>query len=887
MNFDSTDIKYFLKFFHFPVLLSLFQLIVLTPTFGTNSTHLPTNNNTTDFPIKIIDAETNEPLIGATVINITKHPDFRGGHASDIDGMVTLKDPGHRDIIQISSISFSTQKIPFNQIRSANWIVKMLPDVEVLITVEVSGRKEQRTEEIPYEIQRIGTKEIEYLNAQTSADILLSAGAYVQKSQMGGGSPILRGFEANRVLLVVDGVRMNNAIYRNGHLQNSISIDNSILEQAEIIYGPGALMYGSDALGGVIHYKTRDPKLHLIPDGKDFQFTTGAYTRFSTANKEKTLHLDIDYGTDTWGSLTSITYSDFGDLTAGNKRPKGYEDYGKRKFFVFRNEDIDEIVEGDPDIQRGTAYSQIDFLQKVKFQASDHLYFILNLQYSTSSDIPRYDALQDTLGAADELKWAEWYYGPQQRMLASLKAKIEKPSGIFDKATFIASAQRIDEDRLKRKFRKRHRTFNLENVSVFAFTGDFDKYLDKDKQHTFSYGFEGTYNQVDSRAGRMNINTGNVIYDEITRYPSNGGSMLTYAGYSTYNWRSKNNALNFNFGGRYTSNEVSFDYLESDKDLIDWPENFYEGISIPNNALNWAVGLTYKSKDNWQFKGVTSTAFRAPNLDDLAKVRPKNGKATIPNAELRPELSLNYEVTLGKQIGALNKDKEGTYFLLSGTGFYTELTDAIIREKGELPNGDKTIIVDEEAHEVQQNVNEGEAFIYGASGNVEFNWNDRLIFRSGINFTKGRRLFKDAENSFDTLVPFDHIPPTYGRASLIFQTKKLRLEGLVQFNSAKPISEYAVDVKYNPETRLYTFDREGLSDNIEHGLINNNPEPGESIYEGLPAWVTYNFYASYQFTKGFSINIGLENIMDIHYRNFGSGVSAPGRNFSIAFRGKF
>jgi hemoglobin/transferrin/lactoferrin receptor protein len=886
---ESTEIKNLLKKYIFPVLLLLSQITIFSPVFCTATSPFFPTDNVNDYPIQILDGENNEPLIGATVINITQNPKGDEGTVTDIDGKTALKNPAHRDQFRISYLGYATQSFYFFEIREKyKGVIKLYPGVAIILPVLVTGRKDQATEEIAYEIQRVGSKEIASSNAQNSADILLNAGVYVQKSQMGGGSPILRGFEGNRVLLVIDGVRMNNAIYRNGHLQNSVTIDNSILEQAEVIYGPGALMYGSDALGGVVHYKTRDPKLHLAPDGKYYQFASNAYTRFSTANKEKTIHLDLDYGTDTWGSLTSVTYSDFGDLTAGSKRPKGYEDFGKRKFFVYRNENIDEVREGDPDIQRGTAYSQIDLLQKVKFQPNKDFYMVLNLQYSTSSNVPRYDVLLDTVSAADDLKWAEWYYGPQQRLFASLKAKFQKPTALFDKATFIASFQRIDEDRLQRKYLKRHRTFNLEDVYVYGFTGDFDKFLDKKHQHTFSYGFEGNYNQVYSKAGRININTGEVIYDELTRYPSGGGTMLTYAGYTTYNWQSKNKTLNFNFGGRYTNNEVSFDYLASDADLIDWPDTYYDGVSLTNKALNWGIGLTYRSKNNWQFKAVTSTAFRAPNLDDLAKVRPKNGKATVPNTDLTPEFSLNYEATLGKQFGVLNKEKVGTYLLLSGTGFYTELTDAIVREKGQLPNGATSITFDKSEYEVQQNFNAGEAYVYGASGNLEFNWNDRLIFQSSINFTKGRRIYKEPELNglIDTLVPMDHIPPMYGRASLIFQTEKLRIEGLIRFNGAKSVDEYAVN-NIDYEDRMYFIDREGMSDNIEYGLINKNPAPEESIYQGLPAWMTYNLYASYQFNKSFSINIGLENIADIHYRYFSSGVSAPGRNFSIAFRGNF
>jgi len=324
VNAESTEIKNFLKKYFFPTLLLLFQLTVATVSSATNLPHLSSSDSFNDYPIQVFDGETNEPIIGATVVNITQNPDgATGGTITDIDGKTVLKNPGHRDVIQLKYTGYADLDIYFFKIREAKGVIKMFPGTVVLEIVEITGRTDQAEEEIPYEVKRIKTKEIAYQNSQTSADILVNAGAYIQKSQMGGGSPILRGFEANRVLLVVDGVRMNNAIYRNGHLQNSITIDNSILEQAEVIYGPGALTYGSDALGGVVHYKTRDPKLHLSKNGY-YRFTTNAFTRFSTANNEKTLHIDLDYGTDRWGSLTSVTYSDYGDLRSGSKRPEGW-----------------------------------------------------------------------------------------------------------------------------------------------------------------------------------------------------------------------------------------------------------------------------------------------------------------------------------------------------------------------------------------------------------------------------------------------------------------------------------------------------------------------------------------------------------------------------------
>ena len=163
------------------------------------------------------------------------------------------------------------------------------------------------------------------------------------------------------------------------------------------------------------------------------------------------------------------------------------------------------------------------------------------------------------------------------------------------------------------------------------------------------------------------------------------------------------------------------------------------------------------------------------------------------------------------------------------------------------------------------------------------------MIKSGINFTKGRRKYYEEEENItiDTMVPLDHIPPIYGQTSIVFQVRKFKIEGRVRYNGAKPVGEYAVNyIDYHPDCGL-EINREGLADNIEAGLIDKNPVECASIYMGLPSWVTYNIYTSYQFNDNFSLNFAVENIMDIHYRYFASTISAPGRNFILTFRGNF
>ena len=111
------------------------------------------------------------------------------------------------------------------------------------VEVSVNSKTKETTFDLITQHKSISKENIQQQGASTSADVLGNTGQIqVQKSQLGGGSPILRGFEASRVLLVVDGVRMNNVIYRSGHLQNAISVDPNLLDGVDVIFGPNSLI---------------------------------------------------------------------------------------------------------------------------------------------------------------------------------------------------------------------------------------------------------------------------------------------------------------------------------------------------------------------------------------------------------------------------------------------------------------------------------------------------------------------------------------------------------------------------------------------------------------------------------------------------------------------
>ena len=888
-----------------PFILFLLVFLFLLPYRSKAATSLPTQ-----LAITVIDEQSQEPIIGANIYT----ENFSFSTTSDLDGKAILEGLKYRDIVIISYIGYQTLELPIYKIRRMNGVVAMKIDAITIEGVEVVGRRDDRAEDIPYQIEKITNKEIAFSNAQTSADLLeKNGGLFVQKSQMGGGSPIIRGFEANRVLLVVDGVKMNNAIYRNGHLQNAITVDPAMLEQVEVIYGPGSLTYGSDALGGVVHYRTKDPKL-AVGDKEKQVSEANAYVRYAYANSEKAFHLDFNQGGKKWGSFTSFSIVDYDQLIAGSVRPTDFPNFGLQRFqaIQFAENSLGEVRANkqNPNRQWGTAYKQVDFLQKIKFQPSPDLYFVGNVQYSASSNVPRYDNLIDTLASADKLKWIEWYYGPQNRLLTSLKTRITNKSA-FDRGTIIAAFQRIDEDQFKRKWGTTQRNSTETDVYVFSLTADFDKFLDKDEKINFSYGVDWSKNIVESFAYDKNVRTDDRVVegtDIISRYPSQGSTMDSYGGYLNMKWKNDNERLTAEGGVRYSYVKLGAKFGKTDP--IIWPQNYIDGIYLKNDAITYGGGATYRTPDKWQFRVLAATAFRSPNIDDFAKIREKNGFVTVPNPTLTPEKAFTVEGTIAKEFGGITIDqqtrkKTGTSLKLSVTGFHTHLKDALVRKNFMLPDSSNILVKDNELLEIQANVNAETARVYGFSGNLVFNVADKIKLASSINLTKGISQFKDYVEglAIDTLVPFAHIPPLYGTTSLTYQLgKKIKLSTVVRYNGRKRPTDYAIaSVRLNSRGEVI-WQREGTSDNLEYtpyGYVDANGDAciptGDrgSIatctqdYAGALAWTTYNFYGDYQISNKIALNFAVENILDLHYRPFSSGVSSAGRNFVLGIRGKF
>lgn len=781
--------------------------------------------------ITVVDQHTLQPLSNVQIFKANEGYPFA---VSGEDGIINVKDCAPTQDIYFRHPSFDLYYTSLDRLKSLNYTVKMVENINQLDEVVISAsRFEEKKKDVSQKIQVLSAREIQDMNQSSTADVLANSGnVMVQKSQLGGGSPIIRGFETNKVLMVVDGVRLNNAIYRGGHLQNVLTLDNAIMNRVEIVYGPGSVVYGSDALGGVMSFTTKNP---LLSNNSKLVVKSNAYTRYMSAVSGYAAHADVAVGGKKFGSLTSFTYSKFGDLRQGAYRATEVGNFGARTWYSERINGKDSMVMNtDTNLQVGSGYSQFDILQKFLYQQNTNVKHTVNLQYSTSSNIDRYDRL--TLLSGSKPKFAEWYYGPQKRLLTSYMLELSKPTKFYDEARFILAYQQIEESRIDRKFNNNNQNHRVENLNVYSANLDFSKGIGN---HEVRYGVEGWYNSVNSTAFTKNITTA-VESPLDTRYASGGASMQSVAVYATHTWEISDKLI-LNDGLRFSN--VGLNAKFTDTTFFNFP---FKDANQNNSALNGNIGIIYMPSLETRLTAVFSTGFRAPNVDDLSKVFESTpGKITVPNANLKPEFTYNGEVGIGHRFS--------DEFNIQATGYYTWYRNALTTQNFTY-NGQDSILYGGTMSQVVATTNANKAFMYGLELAINGRINYNVNYYATYNYTHARII------SDNGIVPLDHIPPVFGKFGLQVIDKKFKGDLFVNYSGAKNISDYSNSGEDNEAYALPT---------------------------GMPAWFTVNAKVNYQFNKFIGVQVACENMLDQNYRVFASNISAPGRNFIVTLRGNF
>lgn len=780
--------------------------------------------------LTIVDAQNNEPLEAAAIISDSPS----AFTTTNVKGQADIAKFKGSNQIQIRMIGYEIIVKSYESFKQQSFRVLLNTSALNLDQVVISAsRSKQISTYVPEKISVISSKDVSLQNPQTAADLLTISGeVYMQKSQQGGGSPMIRGFSTNRLLYTVDGVRMNTAIFRSGNLQNVISLDPFAIEKTEILFGPGSNIYGSDAIGGVMSFKTLTPQLSL---DENPLVSGSAVARYSSANQEKTGHFNVKFGWKKWAILSSFSTNDFGDLRMGSYGPDDY----LRPYFVKRKDSMDVVVANeDPKVQNPTGYSQINMMQKIRFKPNEKWDFQYGFHYSETSKYGRYDRHQQLRNGLP--RYGEWAYGPQKWLMNNLNITHQNKTAMYDEFTIRLAQQSFEESRISRDFNRPTRETRLEEVEAYSFNMDFNKKIGS--RNDFFYGVEGVLDDVTSTGTDLNIMNG-ATGAASPRYPK-----ALWGSYAVYvnNQFQATEKLMIQGGLRYSNFQLEADF---DTTLFPYPVT---SASLKSDALTGSLGLVFRPIEDLVFTANAATGFRSPNVDDIGKVFDSEpGSVVVPNANLQAEYAYSLDVGFAAKINDFLK--------LDATAYYTLLDNAMVRRNFTL-NGSDSVFYDGELSQVQAIQNAAQSEVFGIQAGIEVELAKGFGLSSQFNFQKGEEELDDGSRS-----PSRHVAPMFGVTRLTYHYNKLNLQFYAVYNAERTADDMPLEEK--AKTEFYALD-----------------DNGEAF---SPSWYTLNLKAMYRLNESLQVTAGIENITDQRYRPYSSGISGAGRNFSLSVRAKF
>ncbi|MFT6048985.1 MAG: hemoglobin/transferrin/lactoferrin receptor protein, partial [Patiriisocius sp.] len=374
-----------------------------------------------------------------------------------------------------------------------------------------------------------------------------------------------------------------------------------------------------------------------------------------------------------------------------------------------------------------------------------------------------------------------------------------------------------------------------EKVNAYTAGWDLTKKLGKGNLY---YGLEYVYNKVGSQ-GLTTDSMTDVSSPDASRYPD-GSSWQSAAAYTSIQYPLAKD-LSFQGGLRY--NHILVD-ATFDLNLFDLP---FSEANINTGALTGSAGLAWQATPILGWKANFSTAFRAPNIDDVGKIFDSEpGSVVVPNPNLKPEYAKNGELGV-----TLNFDESIKFDV---TSYYTVLNDALVRQDYEL-DGETEILYQGELSNVQAIQNAAKAEVYGVEIGAEFTFSESLKLISHYNVTEG---FQEDEDGIREALR--HVAPHFGNTHFTYSKDKWKLDASANYNSKFDFEDLAPSQQNNDF--LYAKDSDG------------NPYS--------PSWYALNLSGEYAFTDALKLNASLQNITDQRYRPYASGIAAAGRNLILA-----
>ena len=797
----------------------------------------------------VLDSKDEAPVIGVTFWS----KKAAISEVSNAKGRVRIDRFKGQEQIEIQALGYRKIILSYQELRALNDTLYLESEIFQLENVVVSAtRWKQNYTSVSQAISVIEPEVIERRQPQTMADALgLSGKAFIQKSQQGGGSPMIRGFATNRLLYSVDGIRMNTAIFRSGNIQNVINLDPFSMQRTEILFGPSSVMYGSDAIGGVMSFETITPEFALDSLREVFNpiVSGNAVIRGTTANNERTGHFNVQLGWNKWAWLGSISRWQYDHLRQGSNGPDDYVknyyvDDWEGPFQPLNDEPVpDKIVEqSDLLLQIPSGYDQWNTLQKIRWQPTDGMDVQYTFQYSETSNYGRYDRhlrLQDGLP-----RYAQWDYGPQgwKMHLLSLKMGGNTNGAAYDQLVIKGANQQFWESRMSRNFGELSTEKQDELVHANSIHIDAIKWLNE--RMMLSYGVEWVQNKVNSEA-RVRLLSTNASKAGLPRYPD---ATWTSSAAFLHSDIQINKTTKVQAGIRYNTYHIDAQFEDSDRLDI----QLFDTANLRDRALVGSFGLISRPNNDWVLKLNLGTAFRSPNVDDMGKIFDSEpGAVTVPNPNLKAEYAWNVDAGVVHRI--LNGLK------LEMNAYWTYLNNAMVRRDYEL-NGQTTMLYQGIDSRIQAIQNAAYAQVYGVQWSLDAQLGTRWILNTRINLQKGE---EELENG--SLSPSRHAVPFFGENSLSYEHNSWSVSVIHRFQGEKAHSQMAVTER--GKTEIYALDIDGLP--------------------YAPSWQVWNLVGQWGFDDWGQLLFRVENLSDQRYRPYSSGISAAGRSVQAGLQVRF
>jgi TonB-dependent heme/hemoglobin receptor len=492
---------------------------------------------------------------------------------------------------------------------------------EGLETVQVTAtRRAESTFDVPVATDVIDRDEIRAAAPQTVMDAMRGqAGAYVQQTTPGQGVVILRGLKGSEVLHVVDGFRLNDAIFRNAPNQYVALVDSQSLARIEAVRGPMSALYGSDAMGGVLQMLTWEPRF----EGSEWQSRGLLRSMYGSADDSTLSRVEGALGRERLVVSGGATYQDVNERRVGGGEELPYTQFTARA---------------------------ADARVRAMVTAGNEL--TLSLQYSEQPRTPRYDELTPGYGQAQPNSAVYWFE-PQRRDFAQLRWRASDLTSAWDSAEAQVGQQVIEDGRRNRDSGSNNedRESNVDTSRGLAFQAS----KAVGASHHLTYGFDHYEDEVESSRTRTNIVTGTTSV-RAPRFPD--GSTMSQAGAFVADDWSVGERLDVLGGVRWSKSRTRLP-----------ASGEFAATTVEDDGFTGNLGIACTLTESVRLVANLGQGFRAPNVFDLGTYgdRPGN-RFNVPNPDLAPE----QVTTLDAGWKVLNDRLDGELI-----GYYSRYRDKI------------------------------------------------------------------------------------------------------------------------------------------------------------------------------------------------------------------